>query len=237
MITGSIVKCTRRLVVAFGGGSNVAGPARVGAVPWVKPANVTYWCTRTGSLVNTANWANNYGIATPCLQALVDSYGYDGAITLVEHGVAGSSISTWASTYAAELITHCGTAGVRPGLVCLYFGSVDADTPALRDAARTNIQTVVERFRTAWGGGVGVVIGGLHTPEAGYDPANEGVVDGHLLDFVSDRLRDTAAYFDNADAEIQGGGSNHLSDGVGGGADTTGQQFAAIIHRDLALAA
>lgn len=226
MLSITVRNCRRTnpLVIAVGGASNVFGHET--GTPWhTKPSNVTYWTTKTGSLVNTADWPNNPGIAMCMIDTIVNTYGYTDPITLVEHGVSGSAYQTWASTYAAQLITHCNTAGVIPSVVVLYMGLVDAGSHALAVAVRDNCQTAMERFRTKWGGAVGLVGCGVHTPEAG-STADLDLVDAGVSDFVADHGSDLAAYFNNRDAPIAGGGSDHLSGGPTGGCQLTGERVA-----------
>lgn len=224
---GSLAHANRGLVIAAIGGSNMLGTG-TGACPWTKAAGHTYWSTKTGSLVETEAFPSNFGVAVSTMEAL-RVLGVD-TLTVVEHGVAGAGLSTINSTYAAELITHCGTASVRPNLVLVYAGSVDAGNGALRDAAYTNAKALAEDFRTAFGGGCGVIFGGLHTPEAGWSAEDEGVVDDFLAELARDHvLAKTCAWFSNQDAAIAGGGSDHLSGGANGGSATTGQRYAQIL--------
>lgn len=220
---------THALVLGFEGGSNIWGPTRTAPWPRSKPANVEYHTTHSGSLVLADDWNDDYGLATPLCDYLVHELGYTDPIVVVEHGVAGATIEACANTYAAELVAHFATVGVRPAAVVCYVGSADAGSGALAAAARANIQTVGQRFRTAWGAGVGLILGGLHTPVGGAT-ADMDTVDAALLDYASDHRSRTAAYFANREAAIQGGASSHLSDGLGGGCHTTAIKAALLLH-------
>lgn len=213
--------------VSVDGGSNVAGPDRTGepALTLAFPS----WLTWIRNGVETTEWPANFGI-TPGLAYGLDVLGRTAPLTIIEHGVAGSSLSSWATGGTPEIdnaIAEAAAAGVRPCAMCLYLGSADAGNAALAAAARANVQTLVERARSAWGAGLGVILGGLHTPEAGI-VEDEDVVDEALLAFANAHSPALAAYFRNRDAAIQAG-SDHLSGGDTGGAVLTGMRYAQIL--------
>lgn len=241
----TLVQAIHGLTIGLIGGSNVLGTG-TGAPPVALPANVTYWSIKSGSFINeTANgWPNNYGIGLGLVDTLVNTYGYSAPITFVEYGVAGSSVSSWATGGTPTMntaITAFAAAGVRPTVLCMFLGSVDADTGALRDAVAANISTLCARFRSVYGGSMGVVLGGLHTPDGGYSPSDEGVVDAALSAYALRHRRETCAYFSNQDMDQAGGfvqlGQSHLTGGLSGGSYTVGSRFAARVHAGGVLVA
>lgn len=196
--------------ILVGGGSNVLGTST--GAPWCAfPGNFTYWTMKTGSLVNTGAWPTNPGIAMSMIDEL-RVLGHSGAITLVEWGIAGTSYSSWqgAAGNAIDAIAGCATAGIRPGVVVEYLGSVDAKTPALAAAIQANVQTTWDRYRTAWGGAVGIVQGGCHIPESGVD-SDLDLTDTGMYTVTRAHKTALATYVNMRTMPIQGGGSDHIT--------------------------
>lgn len=232
---GSTSRGSRGKGILGEGGSNWIGNL-TGPLPsgWALDPSYLWFTTRADgtTLVNTAVLPNNPGVSVGLLQRL-RVRGITG-VRMVDHGAAGDSLSTLNSTRIAQGITHCATAGVRPAVVVIYAGSVDAGTPALRDATYTSASGICQKVRTAFGGGTAVVFGGLHTPDVvngGWNPANEGVVNDFLRSLALDHKLEVCGWFDNQDAVIQGGGSNHLSIV---GVESTADRFADFIAPLLA---
>lgn len=216
--------------VGVGGASNVEGPNRTGEPALTIPIPSWLRWVRNGVLYEDPDWPQNYGI-TPGIAYGLEVLGRTAPLTIIEHGEAGTSLAGWAQPGSAiidELVAEAEADGKRIVALCLYLGSADANAEATADAARASVQTVVERARAAFGAGMGAILGGLHTPEEGI-VAYEDTVDEALLAFANAHSPALCAYFRNRDAEIQGGGSDHLSGGDDGGAVRTGMRYAQIL--------
>jgi hypothetical protein len=191
--------------------------------------NVTYYTNKSGAFQQETDWLNNPGICLGLVHTLVEVYGYTGNIVLVEHGVSGGSLQSFGSTHAATHISNIQGLGLTPTVLVTYLGSTDAKTHSIAVDARTNAQTVVERYRTVWGAGLGHVCCGIHTPDSGWD-SDHTLVDEALLDWANDHEEPFAAHIHDRDLEIQGGGSDHLTGGEDGGSHECGRRVAEMLY-------
>lgn len=221
------------LVIAAAGASNLLGSGT--GAPWrTLPGNVTYYTNKTGTFQQEAGWLNNPGLSLGMIDTIVNTYGYTGSIVLLEYGINGGGLQTFGTTYAAEHVAAIQTLGLIPTVLVTYLGTADSKVHSQALNSRANAQTVTEKYRTVWGGGLGAVLCGIHTPDAGWDADCE-LVDSSILDWATDHEEPFAAYIYNRDLEIQGGGNDHLTGGEDGGSHEAGRRIAEMLYHSELL--
>lgn len=137
------------IVLAIAGASNSRGnnaatgdPALAG---FTLPAGVALYEGTTDLLVSYPT--DHHGPEVGIIDELVNVRGIDPArITIVKHGVPGSSLTAWGTTYHAELDTILATAGRAHGYLMVQ-GAADAGDSSAAAAYGANMLVSVGRFR------------------------------------------------------------------------------------------
>lgn len=213
--------------VGFGwGGSNMAG-SNTGAPARAKPSWLTLYTNKSGTFQLESAYPTNPGIYVGMVMELEDA-GFEGPMTLAIYGEPGSSILTWNTTYMALALAELASAGIRPNFSFSFVGSVDGQSGTNSANAGTNMQGCGQKIRTQFGAGTGLIIGGPHTPED-VSEENLDTIDAGLMAYVGQHGARLAAYIRNREAEIQGGGNDHLTGGATGGSVTVGRSIGRMV--------
>lgn len=141
--------------VLFGqSNANACGNA-TGPSPLSKPASATLYID---GVLQDDFPSTHHGVEVGILDELCRVAGK--TVTLFRHGVNGSSLDAWNSTYSADLISQVADAGLGyPAWGVLIQGAAEA---AVSEAAALgwdgDLLPVLADLRAAWGGAFGVVI-------------------------------------------------------------------------------
>lgn len=222
------------LVIGLYGASNVNG--FLTGTPWRPfPSNVTYYATKGGgSMTQYFAHPANPGLAVGLLYELTTVLRITRPIVLVEHAVNGSGWQLWqvaGTGEAAVFINHFAGLSLRPTMLIGYCGENDAKSPLNAANCLANVRTTDGRYKTAWGGGTGCVLGGCHIDNDGVT-SDLDLVDSSKYTYCAEHQSRQAFYTNNRDL-VADPGSNHLVGGIDGTSDIAGRRLARAAYPGL----
>lgn len=211
------------LVLFLCGGSNSKGnpdatgnPALAG---YTMPAGCTLYDDSTVPLV--AYPVLQHGPEVGILDELKVVRGFADPVVIVKHGVPGSSLANWNSTYGAEMIAYYGTSG-RPLAGLFVHGANDA-TGGGAATYQANLLPFASLMRRERGAGTGMVLVRLKTMDpVGYP--NTAAVQAAQDAFVA--AGQGCTILDASDLEMRVSDSHFVSASV----VTIGRRFVAQLY-------
>lgn len=137
---------------------NSTGPS-----PISKPAAATLYI---GGVLQAGFSATNHGAEVGFVDEVITVAGRS-AVTVLRHGINGTTLASWAATHCATVIGHANAIPVRPVATVLIQGEAESATSeAAALGWRDDFENFAGRLRGAYGGGHGIVICRIRTTDA-----------------------------------------------------------------------
>lgn len=155
-----LTRCNKGLVIGNVGGSNCLGSA-TGPTTLTKPALANFQLLSGtsgagGVLATTGAYPNPHGIVAGFFDQLYNVRGFSQAVTFVQWGVNTTGLTEWNATHGPAFVTECVAKGFTPNVIIHDWGGNDAQAGADVNAADDRQDILYDKFRTAFGNGLGI---------------------------------------------------------------------------------